>query len=84
MVLELWTIDQADQVNRINGPETVCAGRGVTISGPGPVQAYAVSTHTQGQNRCRGISARVCASNSYKVSTRRKKKPIFSRYRILA
>jgi len=28
MVLELWTIGQADQVNRINGAETVWPGVG--------------------------------------------------------
>ena len=54
MVLELWTIDQADQVNRLDGPETVwpesVQAGGVSISGPGSVQAYAVSTHTHRQN----------------------------------
>ena len=47
-------IMQTGQVNRLDGPETVwpesVQAGGASISGPGPVQAYAVSTHTRRQN----------------------------------
>ena len=75
--------EQAKTILERYGQEWDMQAGGVSISGSGSVQAYAVSTHTRRQNGGRGISARVCASNSYQDSARGEKKPIFGRYRIL-